>query len=286
MPADTVPFGKYKGRPVEDMLSDADYMSWLEAQPWFRERFAHLLSRRDEEAASRTPVHNRLQALFLDSAYCMAFAVVAAPDAFARFHRLFAKSQHDDVRSVSEEIDRLHKCWQRDIENAARFREYHAEGQEFLKPRYNCKGSNWLELAAEYEQEPKQLAVLREALSMLQAQKPQILAQARFEHDGSDVALKLSAGWKTVATYSASNFTELHAAEESHLLRIEIKPVVADDYPAVLRQMNRNKSDYLFVDHYNGEGATEDQFVRIFQASGKRVVFKRMVDAEWERSAS
>lgn len=25
-----------------DMLADTDYMSWLEAQPWFRQRFAHL----------------------------------------------------------------------------------------------------------------------------------------------------------------------------------------------------------------------------------------------------
>jgi hypothetical protein len=62
-------------------------------------------------------------------------------------------------------------------------------------------------------------------------------------------------------------------------LPIEIKPTVADEYPAVLRQMLRNQSRYLFVGSYEGEGATKDQFVRIFAASGKTVVFKADVDA-------
>lgn len=33
-----VPFGKYKGRPIELMLSDRQYCEWAAAQPWFRER--------------------------------------------------------------------------------------------------------------------------------------------------------------------------------------------------------------------------------------------------------
>ena len=78
---ETVPFGKYKGRPVADMLADAEYMAWLEAQPWFRERFARLLANRDADAAGRTPVHNRLQALFLEPEYCGAFVECAGiPD--------------------------------------------------------------------------------------------------------------------------------------------------------------------------------------------------------------
>ena len=53
--SETVPFGKYKGRPVEDLWADTEYLAWLEAQPWFRERYAGLLRERDREAATSAP---------------------------------------------------------------------------------------------------------------------------------------------------------------------------------------------------------------------------------------
>lgn len=41
----TVPFGKYKGRPVVELWRDVEYMDWLAKQPWFRKNFRHLLKR-------------------------------------------------------------------------------------------------------------------------------------------------------------------------------------------------------------------------------------------------
>ena len=57
--------------------------------------------------------------------------------------------------------------------------------------------------------------------------------------------------------------------------KIEIKPTVGDDYPAVLRQMKRNESETLFLKDYTGIGATKEQFIKTFAASGFRVVFLR-----------
>src|SRR5689334_13228159 len=76
MDSDIVPFGKYKGRPVEEMLADPSYMAWLESQPWFREKFAHL-SRSATDETQSTPEHNRLQAMFVDDIYAIALANVA-----------------------------------------------------------------------------------------------------------------------------------------------------------------------------------------------------------------
>jgi hypothetical protein len=59
---------------------------------------------------------------------------------------------------------------------------------------------------------------------------------------------------------------------------IELKPVVGDDYPAVLRQMKRNGSRVLFVGAYTGQGATEAQFVKTMATAGIRVVFARDVE--------
>ncbi|MDR2560745.1 MAG: hypothetical protein LBC63_03105 [Holophagales bacterium] len=35
----TVPFGKYKGQPLEVLIADKSYTAWLVAQDWFRERY-------------------------------------------------------------------------------------------------------------------------------------------------------------------------------------------------------------------------------------------------------
>jgi hypothetical protein len=31
-----MPFGRYKGLPVESMSADCQYLEWLRVQPWFR----------------------------------------------------------------------------------------------------------------------------------------------------------------------------------------------------------------------------------------------------------
>ena len=34
-----IPFGKYKGQPVDVLAADRDYAEWLQQQDWFRERY-------------------------------------------------------------------------------------------------------------------------------------------------------------------------------------------------------------------------------------------------------
>jgi|SRR6266498_1033918 len=62
------------------------------------------------------------------------------------------------------------------------------------------------------------------------------------------------------------------------VLFIELKPVVRDDYPAVLRKMKQNGSEYLLVGQYTGVGATRQQFIDTFAASSKRVIFMDEVE--------
>jgi hypothetical protein len=60
-------------------------------------------------------------------------------------------------------------------------------------------------------------------------------------------------------------------------MRVEIKPAVADDYPAVLRQMRASQSTVLFLEEYRGKGATREQFIKTFASAGIAVVFKDQV---------
>ncbi len=76
----------------------------------------------------------------------------------------------------------------------------------------------------------------------------------------------------------------------SKKLFVEIKPVVGDDYPAILRQIKQymrvlydweQPSFILLIGQYCGVGATTDQMVKTFEASGIRVAFAENIKG-WE----
>jgi hypothetical protein len=70
-----IPFGKYKGQPVEVLQTDPQYLEWLLNQPWFREKFItiHQTVINYIAQSTDTPEHNLLQARFLDPEFCQRF---------------------------------------------------------------------------------------------------------------------------------------------------------------------------------------------------------------------
>lgn len=228
--SESVSFGKYKGRPVEEMQADTEYMAWLEGQPWFRERFAKLAIRTADEM-SRTPEHNRIQAVFLDFDFVRAFvAVTNDPE--------IEKERKAGVAFWTEEIASKRKDIESFTRNGRDVTKLNAELGELMSPD-NHNLSIW----------------------------------AEFEERGADVMVLI--GFKHYG-YSSQRTRNGRAVVE---LPVEVKPVVSDDYPAVLRQMKRNGSRYLLVGRYEGVGATVAQFKEIFSRSGKIVVFLSDVEA-------
>lgn len=74
----TIPFGKYKGKPIEALRADPSYVQWLTAQDWVRQRFPNLLQVivNNFGEPSETPEHNRLQTRFLDNEFGIAALVL------------------------------------------------------------------------------------------------------------------------------------------------------------------------------------------------------------------
>lgn len=70
-----IPFGKYRGMPVEAVLEDRQYAEWLIAQGWFRERYQNLYItiQNGGSQPDMTPEHNRMQARFLNEEYARKF---------------------------------------------------------------------------------------------------------------------------------------------------------------------------------------------------------------------
>lgn len=64
----TIPFGKYKGQPVEQLQMDQNYREWLLQQPWLAERYANIktIIINNFKEADETPEHNLFQAECLD----------------------------------------------------------------------------------------------------------------------------------------------------------------------------------------------------------------------------
>jgi hypothetical protein len=71
MSAELIPFGKYKGQPLEAIQSDKQYIDWLLAQSWFKEKHEDIYTiiiNNFQEPAD-TPLHNAMQMKFLNDDY-------------------------------------------------------------------------------------------------------------------------------------------------------------------------------------------------------------------------
>lgn len=70
-----ITFGKYKGKPIEILQSDPEYCEWLMSQCWFVERYPQIntLIINNFAKAEDTPIHNALQARFIDNDFSMRF---------------------------------------------------------------------------------------------------------------------------------------------------------------------------------------------------------------------
>ena len=247
--ATLVPFGKYKGSPVEDMLADSSYMAWLEAQPWFREKFVHLLPSGRKEEMSQTPAHNRLQALFLDPAYRLAFIETVVPDSLGNTYWDW-RAEREELRSaIRFSSDGKAEVWA--VSEIARL-----------------KAAVPIEKSATY--------VSFEAVSY----EPWDVDRKHSVHSDVWICLrhKIYSPWLLWRIDEKERQAKLVCRDKNICFPIEVKPTVADEYPAVLRQMQKNRSRYLFVERYAGTGVTQEQFVEIFQESGRTVVFKEDVD--------
>lgn len=71
-----VPFGKYKGQPLEVMLLDRQYCEYMAAQAWFPDRYPviHQTIINYGGTPQDSPEHNQMQAQFLDRDRCLALA--------------------------------------------------------------------------------------------------------------------------------------------------------------------------------------------------------------------
>ena len=257
----TVPFGKYKGISVFELMADRDYCAWAKAQPGMRERYPAVFVFIDtggEKLEDESPEHNLMQNLFLD------------PENVARVYR----AVFGDERIANQIRDRVPD--RRAVREAWKA----AEAEELKRLGFAPAADVWetpseKRWAAKAAADEIGKAAAQEAASA-------ILKSERL------VEKYYSILRNTKATFEVNNW-DVVIEKQSHyepvevaILCVELKPVLGDDYPKVLRRLgdrvkwerssglvgSERRYRALIVDKFNAAGTTFQQLKEIFHRSG------------------
>lgn len=100
-----------------------------------------------------------------------------------------------------------------------------------------------------------------------------------FEADGPDVSYSLSQAGevrtKRRDEYVGREEIVIGKAFVGYGLwrfNVEVKPIVGDDYPNILRQMKKARSNQLLIGEFRSTSASWDELIEIFGMTGIRVV--------------
>jgi hypothetical protein len=216
-----VTFGKYKGRPVTDMLADTKYVEWCKQQEFFKNHttiYNICVNQTIGSQPSNTPEHNRMQNLFLDKNRA---ALLLAG---------FRTSNEDCKKYLVEQF--IKKGFTVRFEGIFNWDVIIGGVDNFIP--YTCENTI---------------------------------------DDGGYVKKSCKTEGKCIChdwigpTY------------------IEIKPLVGDDYPTILRKMNTQKEVtlktggigrfLLLIKDYQSSTTTKDQLIQIFKQADIIVIFLR-----------
>lgn len=282
LPERVIPFGKYKNQPYEVLLGDASYSLWLlgsmfaKLQEQHPALLAFLVNRFG--LPDRTPDHNRLQNRFLAPDFAVRFAAAVSP----RLQH-FAAQQLTEINLEATWTRYVREALAKEKERADRMRKYE-------------KGDSLVKLHNKLLECAKRLvfAVSTGTYANGVWHNAVEISCLQFESDGADVTYlvechaALQTGWVTTPEEDSFGFGDVGRYSEKQEViasfgvrdgfRIEVKPVVGDDYPAILRAMKAVKDSHLLVGEYTGAGATWAEVVRVFSLSG--IVALQLADIE------
>ncbi len=263
-----VPFGKYKGQPVEALAQDSEYCEWLAGQDWFRTRYTaiHTLIVNNFAAPHETPEHNALQVLFTDTSWVTKFIQAYLGQAWwlnllkrdiAEMHDVCSESIENMDRRIKIFASRPQAAWE--TEQTAQ----HRAEIERIQAKYQARHA-WLTSGL----------------------VPSVgISHIQFEQKGADVEIFCNVGIQQKncpddVCFDVNGRWFRNPIASHLIIRVECKPVLGDDYPAVLRQMIAHGSEALLIGRggYQGIGATYEQVKKIFSASRIKVVLLADID--------
>lgn len=256
-----VPFGKHKGKPITDLLGDKPYLDWLKQQEWFKQHtnIYNIVVHQtiQSNTNSKTPEHNKIQNMFLK-------------DDFQNNILTYIYDLSPNVISEILSILYSHKVY------IKWFGKQTIDTTEFNY--INSKKS--IEFEAIYNWD----VILKCKVSSSHIKS--IIKGYDSDFDKLDFcSINSTITLSKPDTYSEEYF-EINMFIDT-ILFIEIKPILSDDYPCVLRKMKSQiqliksskninfsltKHYILLVDKFSSDVTSIDDIKTIFKQSNIQVI--------------
>jgi hypothetical protein len=319
-----VTFGKYKGKPVTEFLADTSYVEWCKKQPGMLEKnpiIYNIVVKQQITSSnqnSKTPEHNKLQNLFLNTDNLSKLRKAVFKTHINNFEinlnnlihdedfiRLFGKHKKEDLMNFTNPgkvifedkynwdmcfyIKTLHISFDENGEDKIKYKEqYDIKKEEYMVEKQ--KEQKW-------RKESQRGGITDERFKKICEEKyeDEFNEHYRKYRDGDSyykgfVEKYLSNHEHRVCGYRQHDI-ELKLLP-NYLLCCEIKPILGDDYPEVLRKMKTQqnlsnndkkwaKSDYiqynkiylLLIGSFKSKAASREQLIEIFKQSNIIVKF-------------
>jgi hypothetical protein len=304
-----VPFGKYKDQPLELMLADEDYLSWVKGQPGLMRSLEsrhpaifNIIVTGGPETED-TPDHNALQLRFFDTAFQLAFLEVATGKSIEAYKEgLIKKAQQEQEKSFLEAAEKyssqLKWCSKRIVEcqNKIEGRNKESDYYDLINQKPGYRNLEYWN--KELDGYKKQLEDWQQAQKIAEEQRNRPPRVGALKCDvevecGFDVKLSINLPclWLAWSTTDRRGYELCGGIPKSldspcgeyWLFKIELKPQLGDNFPSVLRQMERNEAEILVVDSFTASNCSLDQLRAFFATKKMKVITLSEVEQKINR---
>ena len=239
-----IPFGKYKGKPVEILATDKQYTEWLTAQSFFREKHVNLYNVviNNFREPVDTPEHNKIQIKFLKAEYRVKLAFLVNPQLFKNNSAYINREMN---KILERKEDRVSEYFLDSLKNpnenekfglyTTRLLKYSNPVFEKVDVFYNL----WYGLEFYYD--------------------------SRFNNYHSFSHEKLSSYWLEIKPTIGDDFPSVLRQMKASM------PYQHSDY-------NRDKFFILLIGEYTGTSVSKSEFIEYFKTQGYIVIFENQID--------
>jgi len=240
MPTEIVPFGKYKGQPIETLQQDRAYCDWLVGQDWLQTRFPELrtIIVNNFGEATETPEHNALQARALEIRFVLGVIYLA--------QQKLKKKHSTDIGKQVKVV-------------------FESQGVDVM-----ITAPNGVEVTITRDDEPEFSAYLQNVLGYLEGQLRRAYTKEEIEETKAEIEK-----YKTAIGLTHCISFERIGIELKPTLGDDYPAVIRQIKAS---KFFGGGIPVLVIGSYNGIGATLDQVSRMFEASGIRFLMVSEID--------
>lgn len=259
-----IPFGKYKGKPITTLLADTKYLEWCKQQDFLKNypivyNICVNQTIVNQNENSKTPAHNKIQNLFLEEENQNRLIDLLFKATKNKFNKMNEGFNHKDYSEYFQGCKKssmtFHQLFKIEVEFETKY-----NWDILLQINKNWSDSIIVKFKEEYKN--YDLEILQKYFNDI------------FNFDNKNML----SGCRT------PNLLYI----DSYDIYIEIKPLLGDDYPNVLRKMNiqknltscdkdkrfdRDKMIIILLIKDFASSTTKEQLIQIFKQSNIKVIF-------------